>query len=82
MSQIGKKPINIPDGINVNNNDNNISVEGKLGLLEYQFDKRMKINIDISKSSTGTWRNSDIDTHFKTALGVIGNSISYTMYQP
>ena len=39
MSQIGKKPINIPDGISVSNNDNNISVEGKLGLLEYQFDQ-------------------------------------------
>ena len=57
MSQIGKKPINIPDGISVNNNDNNISVEGKLGLLEYQFDKRIKI--DISEESVNVSRLSD-----------------------
>jgi len=45
MSQIGKKPINIPEGVDVANDNNFLSVKGKLGSLEFQFHNRMKINI-------------------------------------
>ena len=37
MSNIGKQPVNIPDGVNVNIKDNNISIKGKLGELNTNF---------------------------------------------
>ena len=56
MSQIGRKPIDIPEGVEVNNDGNNISVTGKLGVLNSQFNKKLKItisenNIIISRPS-------------------------------
>ena len=51
MSQIGRKVINIPDGVNIKNQNNNIFVKGKLGELEYQFDKKIKINISDNEIS-------------------------------
>ena len=44
MSQIGRKIINIPDDVNVTNENNNIIVKGKLGELGHQFDKEMIID--------------------------------------
>ena len=51
MSQIGRKIINIPENIDIKNNNNNISVKGKLGELKYQFDKQMEINISDKEIS-------------------------------
>ena len=57
MSQIGRKPINVPEGVSVTNNDSLVSVKGKLGTLEYQFNK--KITIDISDNTINVSRVSD-----------------------
>ena len=57
MSQIGRKPINIPEGVSVTSDLNNISIKGKLGLLEYQFNSG--ITIDISDSLINVSRKSD-----------------------
>ena len=57
MSQIGKKPINIPDGVDVLNNNNLLSVKGKLGELEYQFNNG--IEIDISDNIITVSRKSN-----------------------
>ena len=57
MSQIGRKPISIPEGVSVTNDLNNISIKGKLGLLEYQFNS--DITIDISDSLINVSRKSD-----------------------
>ncbi|MBC8213979.1 MAG: 50S ribosomal protein L6 [Candidatus Marinimicrobia bacterium] len=43
MSRIGKKPINIPEGITVKNTKNVLTVNGKLGELVQEFHKDMKI---------------------------------------
>ena len=45
MSQIGRMPIIVPENVEVTNNDNNISVKGKLGNLEFKFDSNLDINI-------------------------------------
>ncbi len=45
MSQIGRMPIIIPDDVEIKNNDNTISVKGKLGSLESTFDSNLDINI-------------------------------------
>ena len=57
MSQIGKKPINISEGIEIKNDNNLLSVKGKLGTLEFQFDNRM--NIDISDNMINVSRVSE-----------------------
>jgi len=58
MSNIGKKPISIPDGVNVeiNSNSNRIIVKGNLGQLFMDFDNRINIKkddnlINITRSS-------------------------------
>ena len=57
MSQIGRKKIDIPDNVNVINENNNISVKGNLGELSHQFDEGMKI--DISDDGILVSRPSD-----------------------
>ena len=43
MSNIGKQPINLPDGIEVEVNNNNISIKGKLGKLSLTYSNIIKI---------------------------------------
>ena len=43
MSNIGKQPINLPDGIEVEVNNNNISIKGKLGELSLTYSNIIKI---------------------------------------
>ena len=43
MSHIGKKPINIPDGVDVNINDSLVNVKGKLGELSQNFNSNLLI---------------------------------------
>jgi len=57
MSQIGRKIINIPDNVNIVNENNNVCIKGNLGELTYQFDKEMKI--DISDDGILVSRPSD-----------------------
>lgn len=46
MSRIGKLPINIPEGVTVNvNSDNLVTVKGKLGELTQQVNKDIEIKI-------------------------------------
>lgn len=47
MSRIGRLPIAIPDGVTVNVDDNNyVTVKGKLGELKGSFHKEIKIEED------------------------------------
>ncbi|NPA52406.1 MAG: 50S ribosomal protein L6 [Aquificae bacterium] len=47
MSRIGKKPVPIPQGVEVNiSPDNHVSIKGPLGTLEYKFHPAMKITIE------------------------------------
>ncbi|MFN7039428.1 MAG: 50S ribosomal protein L6 [Alphaproteobacteria bacterium] len=51
MSRIGKLPINIPDGVKVLiNDDNNVSVTGKLGTLSEQLPKEVSISFDTNEN--------------------------------
>ena len=40
MSRVGKKPINIPEGVEVNLEGNKVTVKGKLGQLSQVVDKK------------------------------------------
>ena len=57
MSQIGRMPINIPESVEINNDNNNISVKGKLGNLEFKVDSEIKIGISDNQITVS--RNSD-----------------------
>ncbi len=57
MSQIGRMPIIIPENVEIINNDNNITVKGKLGNLEFKFDSNL--DISISENHVLVSRNSD-----------------------
>ena len=46
MSNIGKQPIIVPDGVDVNINGTNIKVKGSLGELDLNFDSSMIISYD------------------------------------
>ena len=58
MSQIGRMPISLPDGVEVLKNDDNLTVKGKLGTLDFKFNKNL--NIDINDDTVVISRNSDL----------------------
>ena len=46
MSRIGKKPVKIPSGVKASVAGNKLTVEGKLGKLDYDFRPEIKVNVD------------------------------------
>src|SRR5882724_3350580 len=46
MSRIGKKPIPLPDGVKVNVAYSEITVEGKLGKLQYRHRPEITVKVD------------------------------------
>jgi large subunit ribosomal protein L6 len=46
LSRVGKKPILIPSGVEVNINKNEIQVKGRLGQLSQTVDKDIKMKLD------------------------------------
>jgi large subunit ribosomal protein L6 len=46
MSRIGKKPIPLPDGVKVNVANSEITVEGKLGKLQYRHRPEITVKVD------------------------------------
>ena len=59
MSRVGKMPINIPNGVKVEINDNKVTVTGPLGTLSRVIDKRITVKeennqIIVSRSSEET----------------------------
>jgi large subunit ribosomal protein L6 len=46
MSRIGKKPVKVPSGVKVAVAGNTIAIEGKLGKLEYNFRREVKVRVE------------------------------------
>lgn len=59
MSRIGKKPIDITDGVNVSIADRKITVEGKLGKLEFTHRQEVTVKIDTDAKQVVCTRVSD-----------------------
>ena len=57
MSNIGKQPITIPEGVEVSRKETNIFVKGKLGELNHEF--KSDIGISINENEVVVTRNSD-----------------------
>ena len=61
MSRIGKAPISIPQGVEVNVNDNVITVKGKLGELSQELSDA--VTVSIEDGSISLERASDSKPH-------------------
>ena len=46
MSRIGKNPVSIPQGVDVNIQDNVITVKGKLGELSQEISQGITANLE------------------------------------
>ena len=67
MSRIGKQIIEIPTGIEVTINGNDVKVKGPKGELEYTFEKEIQVTIEDNKIKVE--RNSD-DPHVRGLHGL------------
>ncbi len=77
MSRIGRKPITLPNGVNVNLNDKVVTVKGPKGTLTREFHQDMKIN--VAESEVNVERPSDNKLHRSlhgTTRSVLANMIS------
>jgi large subunit ribosomal protein L6 len=59
MSRIGKKPIPLPDGVKVSIANGEITVEGKLGKLQYRHRPEIDIRVDDASKSVVCARSSE-----------------------
>ena len=57
MSRIGRKPINIPEGVEVGLKGTNVNVKGKLG--ELSFEHRPTVSIEIKENIIYVSREND-----------------------
>lgn len=61
MSRVGKKPIELPEGVTITNNNNELAVKGPKGELIRQFNKDLTIEVDGSTVTVS--RPSDSKEH-------------------
>lgn len=59
MSRIGKKPVPVPAGVKVNLTGRAITVEGKLGKLEYTHRPEVKVSVEDDGKNIVCSRGSD-----------------------
>ncbi len=70
MSRIGKKPISIPDGVNVNYDKDTITIEGPKGKLTQKIHPWLKIEVDKEGKQVLVKSSSD-EKQFKALHGLI-----------
>ncbi|WAA12408.1 50S ribosomal protein L6 [Fervidibacillus halotolerans] len=76
MSRIGKKPIEIPQGVTINVQGNLVTVKGPKGELSREFNK--DINISVENNLVTVTRHSDSKEHralHGTTRAVLANMI-------
>ena len=59
MSRIGKQPVVVPDGVKVSVADRTVTVEGKLGKLEWTYRPEVDVAYDADSKSVQVTRSSD-----------------------
>jgi large subunit ribosomal protein L6 len=59
MSRIGKKPVAVPDGVDVNVSGGAIKIKGKHGELSWKFHSAMKVGYDSSSRQIEVTRPND-----------------------
>ncbi|ANY67063.1 large subunit ribosomal protein L6 [Paenibacillus algorifonticola] len=77
MSRIGRKPIQVPNGVTINLENTVITVKGPKGTLSREFHKDMKVN--VSETEIVIERPSDNKLHRSlhgTTRSIIANMVS------
>ena len=74
MSRIGKKPITIPDGVEVTVNENHITVKGPKGTLERDLNNKVTVKIEDKIINVEVASNEDGNLHGLTRT-LIANMI-------
>lgn len=59
MSRIGNKPVTIPDGVKIAVSGSVVTVEGKLGKLEWEFQPEVSVTVDDKTKSVVVSRAND-----------------------
>ncbi len=62
MSRIGKKPLPIPDKVQVSVADSTVNVEGPLGKLSWEFRPEIAVNVDASAKEVRVSRGDESRT--------------------
>jgi large subunit ribosomal protein L6 len=63
MSRIGNKPVSVPDGVKIDIAGNSITVEGKLGKLEWSFRPEVEVQFDSDAKQVTVSRSTDERLH-------------------
>lgn len=77
MSRIGRKPIQVPNGVNINLDNTVITVKGPKGTLSREIHKDMKVN--VAENEIVVERPSDNKLHRSlhgTTRSIIANMVS------
>jgi len=78
MSRIGKKLIPVPAGVKVNVANNEITVEGKLGKLQYQHRPEIEVKFDAGANTIVCSRGSeerDIRAYHGLTRALVANMV-------
>ena len=59
MSRIGQKPVTVPDGVKVSLRERELTVEGKLGKLNYTHRPEIKVAVNEDSKEVVCTRESD-----------------------
>ena len=77
MSRVGKKPVDIPDGIEVSIKDNNITIKGIKGELNGSFPSSVKLEKEQDKVKVSPLSNSkDAKASWGMARTLINNKVN------
>jgi len=77
MSRIGKKPVKVPAGVKVAVKDQTITVEGKLGKLDWTFREEVQVTFDDPTKEIRI--NSGAETRLAKALWGLSRAIISNM---
>ena len=69
MSRMGKKPLPVPDNVNVHVEDRRVAVEGPLGKLDLEFHPRVSVAHDPAQKAVVVSRQGD-DREAKSLHGL------------
>ncbi len=59
MSRLGKKPVAVPDGVKVSLADRNVTIEGPMGKLEWEFRPEVSVQYDADGKALIVDRDGD-----------------------
>ena len=71
MSRIGKKPITIPDGVEVTLNENHIAVKGPKGTLERDLNNKVTVKIEDKVINVEVASKEDRNLHGLTRTLIV-----------